>query len=433
MQLEHTDAVNVDSDPRVSTPQFLQRRRTSPAPAGSTPLPHTHDPTVAVFCKHYLPTSQTFVRDHLTTLRRYRPVAVADSLTPDGLAVDGVPVIVRPRGRTIAPRVTAWLSRRGHYLSLRESIRRSHADLVHAHFGTGGVMVRRACRQLGLPLVVTLHGYDVTVRADDNANVRRLGAGYAAQRKALLHDAAAIITVSQYLAGRLVQLGAEPSKIHVIPCGVDTAHFEATPVPNTQHVVFVGRLVEKKGCEDLLRAVATSARSATVTVIGDGPLRHSLLQLASELNVPADFLGYQPHERVQREIRHAQVVALPSRTAADGDQEGLPVIALEAAASGRPVVGYRHSGIPEAVVDGYTGLLAVEGDVTGLAVALTELLDDHARSQEMGTAARDRATQLFDLTATTARIERVYDRVLASVRRNSAAPERGVAPQLVSQ
>jgi glycosyltransferase involved in cell wall biosynthesis len=195
-------------------------------------------------------------------------------------------------------------------------------------------------------------------------------------------------------------------------------------------VLFVGRLVEKKGCEDLLRAVAAGVRSAKLTIIGDGPLREALSRLARELDVPADFLGAQPHERVHDEMRRAQLVALPSRTAADGDQEGLPVVALEAAASGRPVVGYRHSGIPEAVIDGHTGLLALEGDVAGLAAVLAELLDDPDRSQAMGTMARDRATQLFDLTATTARIEDVYDRVLTSTSRRSAAPTRYTAAEL---
>jgi glycosyltransferase involved in cell wall biosynthesis len=384
---------------------------------------------VAVFCRNYLPVSQTFVRDHLRTLRRYRPVAVAHSLTPDGLAVDGIPVIVRRPNRTVTARIARRLSRRGSHPDIRTAIEQSQADLVHAHFGTGGVLVRDACRQLGLPLVVTFHGYDVTVRANDG-KAEPLGKGYGDQRLALLRDADAIITVSQYLAGRLVQLGAEPSKVHVIPCGVDTTRFEATPVPHTRRVLFVGRLVEKKGCEDLLRAVAVGARSATVTIIGDGPLREALSRLTQELDIPADFLGAQPPERVRDEIRRAQLVALPSRTAANGDQEGLPVVALEAAASGRPVVGYRHSGIPEAVIDGHTGLLAVEGDVTGLAAILAELLDDPDRSQAMGTMARDRATQLFDLTATTARIEGVYERVLMSTSRRIAAAARDAPAQL---
>lgn len=396
------------------------------------PPAESHHPTVAVFCKNYLPVSQTFVRDHLKTLRRYRPLVVAGSLVPDSLAVDGVPVIACQPARTKAGRIANRLPRRERHSAIRRAIEQSQVDLVHAHFGTAGVLVRDACRQLGLPLVVTFHGYDITVQATD-ANTNRLGMGYGRQRQALLRDADAIITVSQYLAGRLAECGAEPAKVHVIPCGVDTSLFGATPVPDTRRILFVGRLVEKKGCDDLLRAVAAGARSATVTVIGDGPLREALSRLARELNVSAEFLGPQSHDRVRAEMCRAQLVALPSRTAADGDQEGLPVAALEAAASGRPVVGYRHSGIPEAVVDGHTGLLAIEGSVAGLAVALAELLDDPERCQVMGTMARDRATQLFDLPAMTARVEAVYDRVLTSTGRSSAAPPREVAAQLARQ
>lgn len=388
---------------------FLSNHRASTELSRRSPS----SPTVAVFCRSYLPVSETFVRDHLQNLRRYQPTVIAETLIPDGLAVNGVPVMRLQMDRSIGKRIRRRLSGRPDDKTLRTAIERSRPALVHAHFGTSGVIVRDVCRRIGLPLVVTFHGFDATVRADERA-VRRPGSSYTIDRRQLLHDAAAVITCSQYLAGRLVEQGAPAENVHVIPNGVDMTRFHSTPVPDTNRVLYVGRLVEKKGCEDLLRATALGAPHARIAVIGEGHLRPQLSRLASDLGVSVDFLGAQPHGRVIAEMRRARVVAVPSRTAMDGDQEGLPVASLEAAASGRPVVGYRHSGIPESVVDGYTGLLADEGDVAGLAAILAEVLDDHAGSQRMGTRARARAERLFDQTTTTARIEHVYDRVLGA-------------------
>ena len=383
-------------------------------------LPGTERRTVAVFRQHFLPMSQTFVRDHLLQLQRYRPVAVARSLTQGGIVVDGVPLVLcAPRGR-LQRKIAFWEAKRARYPFVRRALEQVNPDVVHAHFGTGGVMVRRACRRLGVPLVVTFHGFDVTVRSDSPEGSTRLGPHYERERRAVLGDAQAVVTVSQYLAGRLVEMGAAPQKVHVIPCGVDIERFGVSPVPDIARVLFVGRLVEKKGCADLLYAVAVHDGPVSVIVIGDGPLRDPLRRLAASLRLDVTFLGAQSHDRVRAEMRRTQLVALPSRTAADGDQEGLPVVAQEAAASGRPVVGYRHSGIPEAVVDGVTGLLVDECDVAALSTAVRRLLRDHDMSQEMGTQARRHAEQRFDLRMTNALIEQVYDRVSAGAVSDSA-------------
>ena len=113
-------------------------------------------------------------------------------------------------------------------------------------------------------------------------------------------------------------------------------------------------------------------------------------------------------------MREAQAVVIPSRRAANGDCEGLPVVSLEAAASGRPVVAYAHSGLVESVLDGTTGLLAPEGDVAALAAAVEKLGADADLRAAFGLAAREHAVRSFDIRVTTARIEQVYDRARAA-------------------
>jgi colanic acid/amylovoran biosynthesis glycosyltransferase len=110
-------------------------------------------------------------------------------------------------------------------------------------------------------------------------------------------------------------------------------------------------------------------------------------------------------------MRRASVLAAPSLTAADGDAEGLPNVVVEAAASGLPVVGTKHSGIPEAIDEGATGFLAPEGDVGALAARLADLLGSEPLRRDMGTAARRLAERKFSRQMLTERLESIYDEV----------------------
>jgi colanic acid/amylovoran biosynthesis glycosyltransferase len=110
----------------------------------------------------------------------------------------------------------------------------------------------------------------------------------------------------------------------------------------------------------------------------------------------------------------AWLLAVPSVTAADGDREGLPTVAVEAAAAGLPVVGTRHSGIPEAVIDGRSGFLVAEGDVPALGDRLDALLGSADLRRRMSAEARALAEERFDLARQTRILERHYDRLLTA-------------------
>lgn len=374
----------------------------------------------AVYRREMLPPSETFVRDHLLRMPRYRTVAVTSSVLPSSLPVPGVPVVV-PDTRSAAPRAEAAVLRRlGRppqevaAPSLAAAVRRTRATLVHAHFGVDAAWALPAVRRTGLPLVVTFHGYDVTVRPDV------LAAGGAGGRllvdtfPALVERADAVVTVSEHLRRRLHERGVPAAKTHVIACGVDVASAPAPcPAGPGAPLLFVGRLAPKKGVADLLHALAGVPDAPVLLVAGDGPLRAELEALAARLRVRADFLGMRTSEEVRALMDGAALVCLPSRTAPDGDCEGLPVTALEAGLRGRAVVGYRHSGIPEAVLDGRTGLLAEEGDVAGLRDRLVAALADDGLRQRLGTAARERVAAHFDLDVLLGRLADVYDDVRA--------------------
>jgi colanic acid/amylovoran biosynthesis glycosyltransferase len=273
-------------------------------------------------------------------------------------------------------------------------------SLVHAHFGPDGARVARAARLARRPLLVTFHGYDATVSA------AALGVDYSD----LFRDAARLVAVSQSIGRKLVEAGAPEAKIAVLPLGIPLTP-ECSPRDPGQHILFVGRLVPKKGCADLLQALTGIEGAPPLLVIGDGPLRRELEALARTLRVNATFVGARDSEYVARAMAASVALCLPSQTAPNGDQEGLPIVVLEAGAAGVPVVSYASAGIPEAVVHGETGLLASEGDVDELAENLTAVVRDCELAARLGAAARQRVETHFDIAARTAELEKLYDQV----------------------
>ena len=374
--------------------------------------------SVAVYRRNFLPPSETFVRDHLTHLRRYRPTAVTTYVEPHGLSVPGVSVLLAEE-RRLTTRARRRLPRR---LQVPQLAAEEHGlatvlaerapAVVHAHFGTDGALAAGAADRVGVPLVVTFHGFDATVRPEHLAG-SPIGRLLLQRWQDVLGGRHRIIAVSRFIRDELVRRGARPDAITVVPCGVDPEAFTPSTPDAAAPLLFVGRLVEKKGCADLLHALAGRPGLPGVDVVGDGPLRAELEALAQRLGVDARFHGTQDSAVVRKLMSECSVVVMPSRRAANGDTEGLPVTSLEAGASGRPVVGYAHSGLVDSVVDGATGVLVTEGDVAALGAALQGLLRDPGRLAEQGAAAREHVRAHFDLRATTARIEEVYDAACA--------------------
>jgi glycosyltransferase involved in cell wall biosynthesis len=179
-------------------------------------------------------------------------------------------------------------------------------------------------------------------------------------------------------------------------------------------VAFIGRFVDKKGADDLVAALGVLRPTRPRTLfIGAGPLRPSVEAQARDLGIDATFTGSLPPSEVASRLAASRLLAAPSRTAADGDTEGLPTTVLEAGAYGVPVVSTFHSGIPEAVLDGTTGLLGPERDVAALSRNILRLLSDDGLRTRMGQAARVHIASNFNLATQSRRLEDLYDEVAA--------------------
>jgi colanic acid/amylovoran biosynthesis glycosyltransferase len=251
-----------------------------------------------------------------------------------------------------------------------------HYDVVHAQYGPLGSEVLRL-QSYGFfhgPLVTSFHGFDVST------NVGRKGPG---AYHNLFRYGGAFLPVTEYWAVQLRELGCPPDRIRIHRMGIDLKRFEFRPprLPRDGDIrlLSVGRLVEKKGFAYGLRAVSALLPEfprLRYDIIGDGPLRGDLRRSITELGLEGvvRLLGPMDQPRVLERMQSSDILLAPSVTASNGDMEGLPVVLMEAAAVGLPVVSTRHSGIPELVEHDVTGFLAEERDSAGLAEKLRHLL-----------------------------------------------------------
>jgi glycosyltransferase involved in cell wall biosynthesis len=302
----------------------------------------------------------------------------------------------------------------------RKIARRHHATVMHGHWVVpGGITAALAAPEV--PLVISLHGSDVYVA--EHVAPARVAARMAFSR------AAVVTACSDDLGRRAIRLGADPSRVEVIPYGVDVDRFrpdaasktrrrEALGVPGAVPlVVAVGRLVKKKGFEyliDAMPAVAAGA-PAILAIAGEGDLEPELKARAAALGNSASvrFLGNLTQDDVAGLLSAADVVVVPSVRDDAGNVDGLPNVVMEALASGTPLVTTAAGGIGAVVRDGQTALVVAERDVAGLAGAIRRVLSTPSLGLAIGAAARQLAADGFGWTTTAERFETAYNRALA--------------------
>jgi colanic acid/amylovoran biosynthesis glycosyltransferase len=284
-------------------------------------------------------------------------------------------------------------------------------DVVHCHFGPNGVRAA-ALRETGVldgPIVTTFHAYDLT------KYLQKWGAHLYDR---LFEQGDLFLAVSNRWRRRLLELGCPEDKVRVHHMGVDCRRLSSPPKHQPGHnvprLLSVGRLVEKKGFEYGILAVVElirAGRRCEYTIIGDGPLRSQLAELIEHLDAPAAvrLAGPMSQADVLEHLQASDVLLAPSVTASDGDQEGIPVVLMEAMATGLPIVSTRHSGIPELVTDGESGYLVDERDVAGLADRLAVLLDSPQQRQAMGKTGRRIVEQDFNIDILNDRLVEMFE------------------------
>jgi glycosyltransferase involved in cell wall biosynthesis len=275
------------------------------------------------------------------------------------------------------------------YLAVRRAIHRSSPKVIHAHWIIPqGFVARVATRRI--PTVVTTLGGDLYA----------LRSGFARRLKSrVVRSAAAVTVMNDEMRDMVIALGADPTTVSVMPMGFELAAFTASTrrtAPDTVALLFVGRLVEKKGLAVLLTALrdAPPAAAWRLTVVGDGPLRPELERAAE--GMPVVFVGQRGRADLATAYADADVAIFPSVRSATGDQDGLPVALLEAMGSACAVIASDLPGLDLAVSDGASGLLVPSGDVRELARAIDRLARDPVERRRLAAGAASRARQ-FDI------------------------------------
>ncbi len=330
------------------------------------------------------------------------------------------------------PPESSWIANRGGFAGLarelrfrflgpssdcRQRLAALNPKLIHAHFGADACEAIPLAKMLNLPLIATFHGYDAT-QTDEGLKKNFEGRMYLKHRPRLYRNADLFIAVSEFIASKVAAMGLPREKIRVQYIGVDVNHFRP-PVTfaKDRKVLFVGRLVEKKGCSFLINAMAEIQKElpdVELIIIGDGPQREALETQAKQSLSKYQFLGVQAPASVMKWMQTASVFCVPSITATDGDAEGLPIVFAEAQACGLPVVSFASGGTTEAVANGETGFLGPERDWHHLCEKLLLLLKNPDLLERFRHAGRKRAEEKFDLQKQTAGLERIYEEVIAS-------------------
>jgi colanic acid/amylovoran biosynthesis glycosyltransferase len=311
--------------------------------------------------------------------------------------------------------------------------RRERVELVFAHFGPLGMTALPMALMNDLPAVTIFHGYDVSMLLREPYWVER----YRTLAALGMHG----LCISDVGRERLAAIGWPTTQLTTIHLGVDTQRFRYQPrnridrgpgsgsgSGSTTRLLIVARLIAKKGVDVAIRAldlIRAAGVNAELRVIGDGPERASLEALIAGLKLESfvTLAGAQSHAEVAAALGDADMLLQCSVTAPNGDQEGIPVVLMEAQASGVPVIATRHSGIPELVLDGRTGLLTDEHDVAGLANAITLLIREPAFAGQLARAGRARVEEEFDRTRQAGRFtEHLRALIARGPRRVSRSP-----------
>lgn len=282
-------------------------------------------------------------------------------------------------------------------------------DVVHCHFGPTGFR-GLWLKKLGLckKLITTFHGYDINRYPKEHGNnvydkLFRYGDIFTAN--------------TNYTKKKMVLHNCPAEKIHIVPIGVNLEKFKFRSLipPTENHIILlsVGRLVEKKGQQYALAALAkviNTHPNIIYRIIGDGPLQESIVNLAEELGISdhVEMPGAMVEKDIIQEYNKAHIFILPSVTAEDGDEEGQALVVQEAQAVGLPVIATNHNGVPDGLIDGETGHIVPEKDEEELANKIIYLIDNQSLWLTMGKRGRAFVEQKYDIRLINKRIVKLY-------------------------
>ncbi|KAA3436580.1 glycosyltransferase family 4 protein [Rufibacter hautae] len=327
--------------------------------------------------------SETFIQSHINNLHA------------ETLSVQSFPEYIISKGGDFAkqPFIKRYIRNAYHTAKnvlyekrIKEFLLGNGIDIVLAEYGMTGVKVMPSCKKLNIPLVVHFHGYDA-YRKDILDEFKE-------QYKELFSYAKALIVVSKDMRNQLISLGAPSDKIFYNVYGVDTDRFSEAKVNlSPKQLIAVGRFVEKKAPYLTIlsfQKVLDKVPDAKLLMVGSGNLYDICSKIVKSLKLEKSVMLYHslPHEEIALLMQESRAFVQHSLIPLSGDSEGTPNTILEAQACGLPVVSTFHAGIKDIVINGETGFLLDECDITTMAKYMTKLLEDAELAASLGRKGR---------------------------------------------
>ncbi|MFO7890235.1 MAG: glycosyltransferase family 4 protein [bacterium] len=293
-----------------------------------------------------------------------------------------------------------------HRQAFKKGLRKSKADAVLAEFGYSGAFIWGVCKELNIPLTVHFHGTEI--------NRKELFKKYISDYKLMFKHVNALITVSSHEKKKLIDIGADRSKIKVIPCGAlfPSEYNNRKPSGEICNIITVTRMVEVKSPHLTILAFQKYLKmggKGMLHVVGDGPLLPVCKSLAKALSVDNNiiFYGRLTHENTLPLYRQSDMYIQHSVEAEDGDCEGMPVTIMEAAGYGLPIVTTAAGGITEYIEHEKTGYIVEQYDIDSMAKYMLKIWSNKDQSEKLGKAAFDLARDRFNAGKQSEKVKKV--------------------------
>ncbi len=294
--------------------------------------------------------------------------------------------------------------------SLASDLVSTHCSHIHVHFAHVPTDIAMYAATLAdISFSVTSHANDLFER------------GWLLQEK--VQRSGFFATISEFNRQFLSSKGINIDKVRIVRCGVNDEQFSQRPIHafgSKVKIGVVGRLVEKKGIDTLIKAIALlkqQSMAIELHIAGSGPLQSDLMRLVDTCQLNSSdvvFLGSIPHAQVSEFITSLDIFVLPCKMDSQGDMDGIPVVLMEAMLSGVPVISSKLSGIPELVVDKETGLLVEPGNELMLVETISYMIHDKQHREVMIQQAIDKVRKDFSLTVNTNRLYMLFKTAIES-------------------
>jgi colanic acid/amylovoran biosynthesis glycosyltransferase len=381
-------------------------------------------PPIAIYSETFLTISMTFIYRQLLGISNfYEPIVLTskkeniDIFPFDPIYEHVAPLGVRNRifrklYCNLSPNYT--FATRAQLMKWRDACYNHKVRLIHAHFGTAGLQMLPLAQWLGVPLLVTFHGFDASSllrKRNYMESIRHM------------FDYTHNICVSKIMKDTLEKYGANPRKTWVHYIGVPLKNFTIPrrksirvkhKMKETIRFLQVSNFVEKKGHEYTVEAFQrflTFYSNAHLIFAGSGPLYQNIIDKSKKMGLSnkVTFVGRVVRDEAVKLMHKSDVFLHHSVTAKNGDQEGIPTVIMEAMATGMPVVSTYHAGIPELITDGVEGLLAKEKDVKTYTQKMIDILEI---GDELAKNGRKKIEEQFDMDKQNIRLIEIYESIL---------------------